>query len=361
MRKHYGDISGQVFGEFTALYPDEEAGHKNPRWVCRCSCGKIVSVRKYALISGQAKDCHAPCHSKLVGMRRGRFVVLPEAETRNGIRYYKCLCDCGNIFYISSSHIHNKNVVSCGCRRREVGKETGTHHMTDTRIYSIWEKMKARCTNSNLPGFNNYGGRGIKVCQEWMDSFEAFYEWAMANGYDDSLSIDRIDVNGNYCPENCRWVTQKVQANNTRTNVYVEYNGERLTLHEIYDKYSKNGVSYKLFHSRYRKRGWDIEQALTVPPDNMSVTIGDETHSITEWADINGLKAGTIYERIRQGWSCEDAVSTPVRGMKVTYNGETHTLNGWSKITGFKTGTLYDRLHKGWSIEKSFTAPLGTK
>lgn len=361
MKNFYGDISGKVFGEYTALYQDMDAGKKNPRWACRCSCGSIVSVRKYALISGKAKNCHAPCHSKLVGMRRGRFVVLPEAESRNGKRYYKCLCDCGNIFYISSSYIHNKSVVSCGCRRREVGRETGTHHMTNTRIYNEWCGIKRRCYCKSDPQYSNYGGRGISMCREWKNDFLQFYEWAMANSYDDSLSIDRIDVNGDYEPSNCRWTTQKIQANNTRTNVYVEYNGERLTLHQVYDKYSKNGVSYGLFHVRYRTKGWDIDRALTEPPNGVKVTIGGETHSIAKWADINGLKPGTIYARIEKGWSLEDAVSRPLRCILVEFNGETHSINEWAIITGLKAGTLYDRLRKGWSVEKTLTAPLGTK
>lgn len=361
MRNYYGDISGQVFGEFTALYPDEEAGHKNPRWVCRCSCGKIVSVRKYALISGQAKNCHAPCHSPYVGKRIGKFVVTEDAIKKNGRYYFKCICDCGNTFYTSTAHLSDGKVLSCGCRRIENNISRSTHHMTETRIYREWCGIKRRCYNKNDSEYHNYGGRGIIMCEEWKNNFVPFYQWAIENGYDDSLSIDRIDVNGNYEPSNCRWATQKIQANNTRVNVYVEYNGERLTLHQLCDKYSKNGVTYDLFHLRYRVRGWDIERALTEPPENMSVTIGNETHSITEWSDINGIKTGTIYWRIKNGWSLEDAVSKPLKCMLIEFNGETHTISEWSKITGFKTGTLYDRLQKGWSVEKSFTAPLGTK
>ena len=130
-----------------------------------------------------------------------------------------CKCDCGNTKVVLSSKLKEGDIKSCGCMHNKYG-----HGLTNTRLYHIWRTMKARCTDPNSQKFSSYGARGIKVCSEWLNSFETFYEWAMANGYSEELSLDRKDNDGNYCPENCRWATRKEQANNTRTNRYLEYN-----------------------------------------------------------------------------------------------------------------------------------------
>lgn len=123
----------------------------------------------------------------------------------------------------------------------------------------IWDSMKKRCCNPNEPAYKNYGGRGIKVCNEWLNSFFAFREWATENGYSDDLSIDRIDVNGNYCPENCRWVDAKTQCNNRRNNHAITFMGETHTISE----WSKiTGIHQDVILYRI-KAGWDVERALT--------------------------------------------------------------------------------------------------
>lgn len=128
-----------------------------------------------------------------------------------------------------------------------------------TRLYKIWCGMKYRCYNANYDGYNNYGGRGIIVCQEWINDFGNFYEWAIKNGYKDTLTIERIDVNGNYCPENCKWATMKEQENNKRNNTVLEYNGEKRTVSEWADKLQ---VSKETLYSRL-KSGWSVERVLT--------------------------------------------------------------------------------------------------
>ena len=132
----------------------------------------------------------------------------------NGHRYYyRCQCDCGNISIVLIDHLLRGKILSCNCLRIERSILANTKHkLRGTRIYGIWGKMIQRCTNPKIRNFNNYGGRGIKVAKEWQEDFLNFYNWAIKNGYQDDLSIDRIDVNGNYEPSNCRWATVKQQA-----------------------------------------------------------------------------------------------------------------------------------------------------
>lgn len=134
------------------------------------------------------------------------------------------------------------------------------HNLSKTRLYKIWNGMKQRCYNPNDTRYINYGARGISICDEWKHNFKAFYDWAMRNGYDDTLSIDRIDVNGNYCPENCCWETAAKQLRNKRNNVYVEYNGEFMCLS---DAARVSGINRHTL--RYRYHAGDRDEKLFRP------------------------------------------------------------------------------------------------
>lgn len=151
-------------------------------------------------------------------------------------------------------------------RRSQPSKPGIFQGVSYTRLYQTHKSMLDRCNNPKSHIFNRYGGRGIKVCDEWANNYEAFMEWAFANGYTDELTIDRIDVNGNYSPENCRWADKKVQLNNTRRNHFVECNGEHHTLAE-WEEITK--ISQKTLERRINT-GWDVEKALTLPPSRVN-------------------------------------------------------------------------------------------
>lgn len=168
------------------------------------------------------------------GKRYGRLTVLRWDDTHPGSSASKwtCLCDCGTVTYAAGTSLRTGNTRSCGCLRRETARTRNRiHGMTTTRVYQVWKRMLSRCTNSNLKDYVNYGGRGIKVCERWRGSFENFCA-DMGEPPSDKHSIDRIDNNGNYEPDNCRWATQIEQRNNTRANRFITYRGETRTLAE---------------------------------------------------------------------------------------------------------------------------------
>lgn len=199
----------------------------------------------------------------LTGARFGRLTAVKPAGTGRYGRKWECLCDCGETTIAIAGLLRAGQVISCGCAQRDAAviacKMRSTHGMTRTRIYTIWRAMKARCERPGSASYQGYGARGITVCREWSISFEAFRDWAMSNGYDDNLSIDRIDVDAGYYPENCRWATQAEQANNRRSNLVIAHGGLSL--------------------------------------------------SLAGWAKKTGIKAGTISARIAAGWSIERALS----------------------------------------------------
>jgi len=199
--------------------------------------------------------------SKLIditGQRFGRLLVVSQAKSNNGQTKWHCVCDCGNHTISRSQDLRLGKTVSCGCWGREqTANRNRKHGMYGTRPCRIWRGMHARCYNPRELCYSNYGGRGITICERWKNNFSAFWE-DMQDGYADDLEIDRIDNNGNYCPENCRWVTRSIQARNQRRiQLYPTPWGE-ICLTEIAEK---SGIPYTTLKRRVRD-GWSIDKLL---------------------------------------------------------------------------------------------------
>lgn len=213
----------------------------------------------------------------LTGMRFGRLTVLyhNDALTKKYkygyYHYWHCVCDCGNEKDINGINLRGGKIRSCGCLHDEYSKiNSKTHGLSKTRLYRVYMSMNSRCYNKNTKKYKNYGGRGIRVCKEWVgeNGFVNFYNWAKNNGYDETASfmqctIDRIDNDGDYCPNNCRFTDNKTQANNKSSNHYITVKGETKTLHQWIES-AEYDISVSTVIKRIKK-GWSDEEALTTP------------------------------------------------------------------------------------------------
>lgn len=200
----------------------------------------------------------------LMGQRFGRLTVTAQAEahiTTGGERKrcWVCICDCGNTSLATTQDLRKGDKRSCGCLKRDLDVARAiVHGKSGTHLYNVWKAMRRRCSDARQSDYKDYGGRGIRVCEEWSDNYLAFECWALNNGYKNGLTIDRIDTNGNYTPSNCRWATHQEQCNNRRSNVLYENDG---VIHNIKTWSEISGIPYNTLYMRLRKHG-DIKRAL---------------------------------------------------------------------------------------------------
>lgn len=244
----------------------------------------------------------------LTNQKFGRLIAIKVSEKRSGRKtYWDCVCDCGKIKTVRTDSLKSGKVRSCGCLKKEQdsinlpnGQGVVTHGLSKERIYGIWRGMKSRCQDTDNKKYHNYGGRGINVCKEWQD-VKIFYKWALENGYEEDLTIERINVNGNYEPSNCTWATWKEQANNKTNSLFIEHEGRVKTLAQWSED---TGIPYGTLKSRMNygiKTPMLFEKEEFIRKDNTLIMFNGETRTMTQWSEITGVKLGTISERHRRG------------------------------------------------------------
>lgn len=270
------DITGQRFGKLTAVSLVGMKTHQ-AMWECQCDCGNTTIVSVSHLLSGHTKSCgcmrtgHDPKRLKdLTGQRFGRLVAIRHVGyDKRGQAIWEFKCDCGNTIHALGYPITYGNVTSCGCYNREKTVRQNYKHGFSVRgkrekLYVVWCALKKRCKTPTDKAYKYYGARGIDICDEW-ETYEPFREWAMANGYKDGLTIDRIDNDGNYCPENCRWVDMVVQSRNTRRTIkIVMEDGTKKPFRELCEELgiNANRIRNKIYRDMPQKEFEEIIRSI---------------------------------------------------------------------------------------------------
>jgi hypothetical protein len=254
----------------------------------------------------------------LTGKVYGRLTVKEYDKSKKERLFWICQCECGKIVSISGEHLRRGLTHSCGCFRKELSsmrlKKTQTKHgLSRTTLYRKFTGMKRRCYSVKDKHYVDYGGRGIKIYDEWLKDFQKFYDWSISNGYKPGLSIDRIDNNDGYYPWNCRYVDIKKQQNNKRNNKIIIFKGEAMCVN---DWSRKTKIPSNVISSRLRM-GWSVKDALTRrvekhKPKFHMITFNGETLNVAQWARKRCIQAGTLRARLRKGWSIEQALTVPV-------------------------------------------------
>lgn len=274
------DIIGKRFGKLTILSIDDTHQGNHYYYNCKCDCGNIISKRRNSILDAKETPscgCYKieKASSDIIGKTFNQLTVLSFDHYENkpdGRKkyYFKCRCTCGNECVVEKLSLVNNATKSCGCRH------TSMMGMSETKFYRIYNAMKDRCYNINNIYYKNYGGRGIIVCDRWLDPingfknfkedmYDTYLEHVRVNG-ESNTTIERIDVNKNYCKENCTWATYKEQANNKTSNHYVFYNNETLTLMQCVEKYADCRLTYDAVKRRIYS-GWDLDRALHELPN----------------------------------------------------------------------------------------------
>ena len=220
------------------------------------------------------------------------------------------------------------------------------------RLKSIYNGMRLRCYNENNVNYKYYGGKGVTICDEWLLSFENFFDWAINNGYNENLTIDRIDSEKEYSPDNCKWSTKKEQAYNRSMSVKLTLNGRTMYMTEWAEEL---GIDKKTLSWRYRN-GWSDEEILSNKKD-IILTYNGESKNLLEWSKKTGIKKSTLWDRYNRGWEVKDILTKNSRDreIKLTYNNEQKTISEWAQILNVPKSRLNNRYTRGWSDEEIIT------
>lgn len=305
------EMVGKKFNMLTVVEEVEKNKRGQRMFKCLCDCGNLIIAEGCMLRKGEVKSCGCLYNSRkvenkkkdIIGKRFGKLVVKREVGGEKKDTLFECLCDCGKVTVEKWSAIIGGK-KSCGCLHHEqLMKRNTTHGGSNDRLYTVWMSMKGRCYDINDAEYKWYGGRGIEVCAEWRNDYTMFKKFMMECGYDENAkrgecTIERIDVNGNYCPENCCIATIQQQAYNKTNSHLEEYNGEVKTIAEWAKEYN---VPYNLVFRRFQ-RGWTMEEALKKPLRvAKKYKGGNEEHTLKEWSEILGIRWSTLRAQLRKG------------------------------------------------------------
>jgi hypothetical protein len=250
----------------------------------------------------------------LTGLTYGRLTVIDHSHYTGEHHYWNCLCECGNMKKIQAGALIQNRTKSCGCITKDMMTK---HGYEKDPLYYIYIGMKGRCYNEKKKAYVDYGGRGISICTDWLNDIGSFIKWGRENGYEKGLSIERIDVNGNYEPGNCKWIPISMQGWNTRKTIYIEHKGKAKPLPVLASEY---GIKQHVLNKRLFVLGWDIERALSTPVKAISrkfIEYNGITKSLCEYADEFNISRDILYNRIfNRGWSVERALTQPLRERK---------------------------------------------
>lgn len=285
----------------------------------------------------------------LVGKRFGRLFVVKKIdnEQNSGGVKYECLCDCGNTHIVSHRNLYNGSIKSCGCLLEDFLKSNTTHGGAGTKLYYVWNAARSRCFNPKDKGYKNYGGRGVTMCDEWANDFGSFQQWAYQNGYeeDKGLTIDRIDNNGNYCPENCRWVDQMTQCNNMRRNVYVTYMGKRQTLAQWARELNRQ---YESLRDSYYNGTFPPTKENAHRLRNKLIEYQGKRLTMKQWAEELNVDYSSIKHRVKRGTFPPTEENAHKRRNKlITYKGKSLTMNQWANELGITYNALKNKVYRG--------------
>lgn len=239
----------------------------------------------------------------LSGMKFGRWNVSNETNRKNGRVFWRCVCDCGEERFVLAQSLKNGRSRSCGCLNRELASKrmseyvakqnSGKRFLKKSSLYQSWRNMMCRVFDEKVWCYYRYGGRGITVCDAWRD-YDNFAQWSIENGFKKGLTLDRINNDGNYSPDNCRWVSRTVQANNTSTNRVISYHGKTMTLAEVA---RATGKPYSLVKSRVN-RGMDLDAPVR---EAKKFLVDGKRFTIPELQKIYGFKYSVIANRLKKG------------------------------------------------------------
>lgn len=264
---NWDDKTGRVFGLLTVLRFDEEQSGPKSHWLCLCECGEVVS-RLNASLHPKSSCGRCTNRKDMTGQKIGMLTVITYRFTQNKEPYWLCECDCGSQVVKGSRYLRDKRKPnkSCGCLPL-TGKKSfkGITNIPEyKKLAGVYRGIINRCYDPDAISYPNYGERGIRVCAEWLNDPISFVQFALNNGWKPGLHTDRIDVNGDYSPENCRFISQKENSRNTRTNHLVEYRGRLIPVSQAVEE-AGNVIQYKTAITRINKLGWDVARAVETP------------------------------------------------------------------------------------------------